>query len=231
MTKDTWFTFFEPFRRDLERHFVYHSNATWKTKLRVALAVEGIWAMAAYRARRAVKTVSPGVVKDVLELATDSAELAVRLSTGIRLSKDADIGPGFYIGHFGAITVGPGVRIGENSSIGQTCVVASANDAPDQAPVLGDRVYLGAGSKVLGPVRIDSGAAVGAGSTVMEDIPEDGVVVGVPARLVNRSGSGDFIYLGQGARPKSMSEPEAALEPRPTDEGAAATVRGGGLTV
>ena len=56
----------------------------------------------------------------------------------------------------------------------------------DEAPVLGNGVTVGAGAKILGRVRIGDGADVGANAVVLEDVPEGGLAVGVPAQVVRR---------------------------------------------
>jgi serine O-acetyltransferase len=102
----------------------------------------------------------------------------------IRLELSADIGPGFYIGHFGAIRVRR-CRIGANCSIGQLTHIGAAADGP--GPVVGDRVWIGAHAQIIGPLRIGSDATVGAASVLQRDIPEGVLCLGNPARLVIRN--------------------------------------------
>lgn len=207
--------FWPSFRADLQRHFVYHPNLTTKKKVQLALTVDGIWAMAVYRFGRAVKTRPHTPLRALQSAAHIACEVALRFVSGIHLDVDARIAPGFYIGHFGSIYVGPGVEIGPCSSIGQLCFVGAAEPG-GPAPRLGAQVYLGAGCKVLGPVNVADGAAVGANAVVLEDVPERAVVAGVPAQVVSRKGSADFIYLGQGAAPAhSVASSRAREEARP----------------
>jgi serine O-acetyltransferase len=107
-----------------------------------------------------------------------------RLAYDIRLELTADIAPGFYIGHFGAIRVRR-CRIGANCSIGQQTVISAATDGA--GPVIGDRVWIGSHTQILGPYRIGSGATVGAGTVVRGDVPEGVLCLGTPARLVMRN--------------------------------------------
>ena len=195
--------FGERFRADLFRHFVYYPGATLRRKLTVAAQVEGIWAVFVYRFGRALRTRTlPAVVSGVAWFAYRFLEVWVRLLTGIHLDVDAQIGPGFYVGHHGSIFVGPGTRIGSNCSIGQMCYLsAAAVGGRDGAPVVGDRVYLGPGCKVIGSVRIGNGAAIGAGAVVFDHVPGNAVVVGNPGRTISFRGSADLIYLGEGTPP------------------------------
>ena len=190
------------FRADLFRHFVYYPRASIWRRLAIAAQVEGIWAAFVYRFGRALRTRSlPPVVSGFAWFAYRFLEVMVRLATGIHLDVDAQIGPGFYVGHHGSIFVGPGTRIGANCSIGQMCYLsAAAVGGSEGAPVVGDRVYLGPGCKVIGRVSIADGAAIGASAVVFDDVPRNGVVVGNPGRVTSLKGSGDLIYLG-GATP------------------------------
>jgi serine acetyltransferase len=80
------------------------------------------------------------------------------------------------------------------------CTIEGTGPWPaTNAPELGERVYLGSGARVIGPVRIADGAAICANSVVVDDVPENGVVLGIPGMVVSRRGSGDFIYLGAGS--------------------------------
>lgn len=101
----------------------------------------------------------------------------------IRLELSADIGPGFYIGHFGAIRLSR-CRIGANCSIGRLTKISAAADGRE--PVIGDRVWIGAHAQIVGAC-IGSGATIGAGAVVHCDIPAGVLCLGNPARLVIRN--------------------------------------------
>ena len=60
-------------------------------------------------------------------------------------------------------------------------------------PIIGDRVYIGAGAKVIGKVRVGNNVAIGANSVVTKDVPDNAVVGGVPAKIINYSSSSDYI--------------------------------------
>ncbi len=188
--------FWPAFRADLHRHFVYRPDASLLRKLTICLMVEGIWAMAVYRFGRSLRTRGgPFLVFWPLFALW---EMAVRILTGIQLDIGAEIGPGFYVGHHGAIYVGPGSRIGPDSNIGQMCYVGSAMAIQGAAPVIGARVYLGPGCKVVGAVKIGDRAAIGTGAVILDDVPAGTTAVGNPARVVSKTGSDDLIYLGKG---------------------------------
>ena len=192
--------FWPAWKADLDRHLVYHPGASALTRLRYALTLDGSWAMAMYRFGRRLKTLPPHpCVAAVLWALYRLAELLLGVLTSISIDVDAQIAPGFYVGHFVSLRIGPGVRIGKNCSVGQMCTIEGTGPHPAMnAPVLGERVYLGCGARVIGPLRIADGAAICANSVVASDVPENGVVLGIPAMVISHRGSGDFIYLGAG---------------------------------
>ncbi len=108
----------------------------------------------------------------------------VRLAFDIRLELSADIGPGFYIGHFGAICVRR-CRIGANCSIGHLTDIAAAGNG--LGPVIGDRVWIGAHAHIVGNYRVGSGATLSAGAAVRQDVPVAALYLGNPARVVMRN--------------------------------------------
>ena len=110
---------------------------------------------------------------------------AIETSTGISINPHARIAPGLYIGHFGGIIVGGGVRIGERCAISQGVTLgADVRDGVAGCAVLGDRVYVAPGAVIAGPVTVGDGAAIGANAVVRDDVPPGALAVGVPARVV-----------------------------------------------
>ncbi|MCK4237471.1 MAG: serine O-acetyltransferase, partial [Candidatus Krumholzibacteria bacterium] len=109
-----------------------------------------------------------------------------RLLTQIEIHPGAVIGQRFFIDH------GAGVVIGETSEIGDDVVLYQgvslggvSLSKGKRHPSVGNEVVIGAGAKVLGPVKIGSGAMIGSGSVVVKDIPDCGVAVGVPAKVIS----------------------------------------------
>lgn len=104
---------------------------------------------------------------------------------GIEIDYRAQIGRGFRIHHgYGAIVSG---TIGENVHVNQGVTVGGnwgKRLDGRSLPLIGDNVWIMAGAKVLGPVQIGSNVLIGANSVVLDDIPENSVVAGVPARVL-----------------------------------------------
>ena len=117
----------------------------------------------------------------------------VEIYAGAMLSPQARIGRGLYIGHFGSIFVDASI-IGENCNLSQEVTIGFAGRGSQRGlPTLGDRVFVGAGAKVLGPINIGNDAAIGANAVVTTSLLDRAVAVGVPAKIISYKGSFDFV--------------------------------------
>lgn len=114
--------------------------------------------------------------------------------SGIQISWKTQIGKGFYIGHFGTIVVSPMAVLGNNVNISQGCCVGAANRGKRKgAATIGDCVYLGPGSKVVGAVNIARNVCVGANAVVTNDVPAEACVGGIPAQILSMEGVQGYI--------------------------------------
>ena len=111
-----------------------------------------------------------------------------RIITGIEIHPRVIIGRRFFIDH------GMGVVIGETAIIGDDCTIyhgvtlgGTSWKQGKRHPTLEDKVVIGAGAKILGPITIGSGAKIGSNAVVVKDIPKNATAVGIPARLVDES--------------------------------------------
>lgn len=100
---------------------------------------------------------------------------------GIWLDLTNNIGKGFYIGHFGGIIVRG--DFGDYCSIGQ-CVTVGTKGAgrSDGYPVIGKEVYIGAGAKVIGNIKIGDGVVIGANAVVTKSIESNCLAIGIPSK-------------------------------------------------
>lgn len=113
---------------------------------------------------------------------------------GIDIPFTTRIGSGFYIGHFSGIFVNERCVIGRNCNISQGVTIGQANRGRRVGnPVIGDNVYIGPGAKIIGAVRIGDHAAIGANCVVTHDVPDHGVMAGVPGRVISHEGSEGYI--------------------------------------
>lgn len=109
--------------------------------------------------------------------------------TGADLPPDAKIGPGLHLPHPVGVVVGHGCEIGSDCTIlqGVTLGERYARERHEY-PVIGDKVVIGAGAKLLGGIQIGSNARIGANAVVLTDIPAGCTAAGIPAAVVRRSG-------------------------------------------
>lgn len=129
----------------------------------------------------------------------------VEIYSGISLSTQARIGRGLYINHFGSIFIGASV-IGENCNLSHEVTIGVAGRGDKRGlPVVGDRVYFGAGAKIVGLVTIGNDVAIGANAVVTHDLADCAVAVGAPATVISYKGSFDFVlYENMHTDPKRI---------------------------
>ena len=96
-------------------------------------------------------------------------------------------GPGLYV-RYGLGTIVGAREIGENCWISQG-VAIGYKDGNGGLPTIGNNVYIGAGSKILGPVNIGDNVIVGANSVVIKDVPANCTIAGIPARIIKKDGA------------------------------------------
>lgn len=112
---------------------------------------------------------------------------------GIELPREADIGPGLQINHFGGIFVYPFSTIGKNCNISQGVTIGVANRGKCKGyPSLGDKVYVGPGAITYGAVHIGDGAMIGANAVIYEDIPPNAIVVASHYATISQAGSDGY---------------------------------------
>jgi len=96
----------------------------------------------------------------------------------------ASIGEGSRFAYGGiGVVLHADTRIGRNVMIGQGITIGGRSRAPG-APDIGDDVYIGAGARILGPVRVGAGSLVAPNAVVIGDVPEKSIVGGIPAKVL-----------------------------------------------
>jgi serine O-acetyltransferase len=150
---------------------------------------QGFWALLVYRFGRWRNSLRPRLLRQLLYPVYLLLEKMVQVCAGIELPCEVEIGENFVIDHFGGIVVSGWARFGDHCRIRTGCVIGLARIDEFAAPVFGNNVDIGAGAKVLGPVRIGNNVRIGANAVVLCDVPDDCIAVGVPAVVKRRSSS------------------------------------------
>jgi serine O-acetyltransferase len=99
---------------------------------------------------------------------------------GIDLGNDITLGHGVSFVHTVGIVIGGTARVGDRVRFMGSNTVGTAKD--NGYPVIEDDVEVGAGARILGPIRVGARSAIGANAVVLQDVPPDSVAVGIPAR-------------------------------------------------
>lgn len=115
---------------------------------------------------------------------------------GFQIPWQTNIGPGLFIGHYGAIIVNPNSAIGANCNI-SVGVLLGLNHKMDadghslgfEYPVVGNRVSLGNNCKIIGGVEVGDNCMVGVGAVVTKSLPANSVAVGCPAKVISMASS------------------------------------------
>lgn len=172
-------------REDLEA--ARHRDPAARSLLEVAIAYPGVHAVWGYRIAHAMWR------EPALRLPARLLSQVVRAITGIEIHPGARIGRRLFIDH------GMGVVVGETAEVGDDVLLFHGSTLGGKSmrhgkrhPTLGDRVVIGAGAKVLGPVWIGDDAQVGANAVVIHDVPAGAIAVGVPAVVRVRTEAAPF---------------------------------------
>jgi serine O-acetyltransferase len=148
---------------------------------------QGFWVMLVYRFGRWRYGVRPALLRKLLSLLYKVLFKFVQILTGIELPCEVTLGRNFIIDHFGGIIISGYAKFGDNCRIRNGVVVGLRRVGEKTAPDIGDNVDIGAGAKVLGPIRIGNNVAIGANAVVLCDVPDNCVAIGVPAVVRARS--------------------------------------------
>ena len=107
-----------------------------------------------------------------------------RRKTGIEIHPGAQIGRRVFIDHGAGVVIGEAAEVGDDVMLYQGVTLGgTGKDHGKRHPTVGDRVVVGAGAKILGPVWIGDDAQIGANAVVVKDVPAGAVAVGVPAKV------------------------------------------------
>lgn len=108
---------------------------------------------------------------------------------GVDIHPKAKIGQGIMFDHATALVIGETAEVGDYTSILHNVTLGgSGKESGDRHPKIGNNVMIGAGAKILGNITVGSCARIAAGSVVLEDVPKETTVAGVPAKVIGAAG-------------------------------------------
>jgi serine O-acetyltransferase len=109
---------------------------------------------------------------------------------GFQIPVSTQIGEGFYIGHFGTIVINANSKIGNNCNIAHGVTIGQANRGKLKGyPTIGNKVWIGTGSVIVGNIKIGSNVLIAPNSFVNIDVPDNALVLGNPAKVINKENS------------------------------------------
>ena len=151
--------------------------------LEVALTYPGLHAVWAHR-------VSHALWNKGLRLPARIVQGVALRTTGVDIHPAARLGQRLFIDHAQGVVIGETAEVGDDVLIYHQVTLGGVTQEPGKRhPTVGDRVILGAGAKILGPVEIGDDAKVGANAVVIHDVPAKGVAVGVPSHRATKDGA------------------------------------------
>ncbi len=157
---------------------VFREDPAARSTLEVLLCYPGLHAIWLYRISHWFW------VKELTTLARYLSHIG-RFLTGVEIHPGAKIGRRFFIDHGMGVVIGETAEIGNDVLIYQGVVLGGvSHERVKRHPTVGNRVVIGAGAILLGPIVVGNEARIGAGSVVVSDVPERATVVGVPGRAV-----------------------------------------------
>ncbi len=155
---------------------------------REGLLAQGFWALQIYRFGHARLRYRSKLIRVPWYIVHLIMHKMCEVFFGISIGAPAQIGRRLNIEHFGNIIVHGSTVIGDDCMIRQGVTLGNRHmDRPLEAPVLGDRVNVGAGAKILGKVHIGNDVSIGANAVVLDDVPSNCIAVGIPAKVLERT--------------------------------------------
>ena len=197
---------FDVIKKDVQRYYQLEEDGLptrlrLTGKLRVILSSHGLHVICSYRLASYIDTFwQRGAAWKVmllpLKIVSVSWELLSVFLYGSLICREANIGPGFYIGHIGGIVIGP-AEIGQNFTITHNFTLGAGKSGSGHGiPEIGDNVWIGTNVVVYGKIRIGSGVALTPGTILSKNIGDRILVGGNPARILNRDFDNSSLLFG-----------------------------------
>lgn len=161
---------------------IFDNDPAAKSMLEVVICYPGLHALLMHRLAHKL------YVNEIPLLPRIISNLS-RLITGIEIHPGAQIGRKFFIDHGMGVVIGETTIIGDNVLVYQGVTLGgTGKETGKRHPTLKNDIVVGSGAKVLGNITVGNNVRIGAGSVVIEDVPDDSTVVGIPGRVVMHKG-------------------------------------------
>jgi len=155
------------------------------TALQVVFAYPGVHAIWGHR-------ISHWLWNRGARLAARTFAELVRIFTGVEIHPGAILGCGLFIDHATGVVIGETAEVGDNVTMYHGVTLGGTGMAKGKRhPTVGNRVTIGAGAKILGPITIGDDSRIGANAVVVKPVPPSSVVVGVPGQIIGALASTD----------------------------------------
>jgi serine O-acetyltransferase len=153
-----------------------------RTPLEVLLCYPGLWAVWIHR-------VSHGLWRRKLRLTARVLSQVARFVTGVDIHPGALLGARLFIDHATGVVIGETAIVGSDVTMYQGVTLGgTGKEHGKRHPTICDNVFIGNNANILGNVTVGENSRVGAGSVVLNDVPPNSTVVGVPAHIVYHNG-------------------------------------------
>ncbi len=146
----------------------------------------GFWTMLVYRFGRWRYGIRWRPLRMPFSFLYKALKLLMEILTGIELPCETVLGRRFIIDHFSGIIISGDAVFGDDCRVRNGVTVGLRHTQHRGSPVIGNRVDIGAGAKLLGPIRIGDDVLIGANAVVITDVPANSIAVGIPARILPR---------------------------------------------
>ncbi len=153
-----------------------------KSRLEAALCYPGLHAIWLHRIAHSLYTKGWVVLPRLINTFS-------RFLTGIDIHPGAKLGPGLFIDHGMGLVIGETAELGSNVTLYQGVTLGgTGKEKGKRHPTIGNNVVVSSGAKVLGSFKVGDNSKIGSGSVVLQEVPPNSVVVGIPGRVVALDG-------------------------------------------
>jgi serine O-acetyltransferase len=156
-------------------------------------ARQGLWVMVVYRFGQWRYSLRLSLLRRPLSMVYRVAKVVSQILTGIDLPCEVKLGHRFKIEHFGGIVISGDTVLGDDVIVRNGVTIGLRRTGIAGAPTIGNRVDIGAGAKILGPIHIGDDVSIGANAVVLQDVPQNSIAVGVPALIRPRKLAAPFL--------------------------------------